>query len=214
MNRTPTQNNNQHIPYFSLIPTYVLVRPGENGGYQVCGDGREDGASVGCYLSPLHALIEAEYNALTGRQYDVAHAGWIDPQVFRTADGKGLTADLRLGWPVRDGKILLRQDGGLASFARRMVHSTNTSTPPPYFEIDQEALDYIDSLHERAGLFAWREAYRNVTKWSSRRVTDVVTRAVASMKVTEGDISRCVEAALFDPEFEQWHIVPYAVLIG
>ncbi|CAB3771502.1 hypothetical protein [Paraburkholderia humisilvae] len=158
--------------------------------------------------------LQSTHNSLIGRRFDVTHAGWIDRKAFRTADGEGLTADLRLAWPVRNGKILLRPDGGLAVLARRIVHRTNTSTPPAYFEISQEALDQIDSLHERAGLFAWREAYRNVTKWSSRRVTDVVTRAVASMKVTEGDISRCVEAALFDPEFEQWHIVPYAVLIG
>ncbi|TDY38704.1 hypothetical protein BX592_1314 [Paraburkholderia rhizosphaerae] len=213
MNPTRTPHSNPHAPYFSLIPTYVLARPGENGAYQVAGDGDENAASVGCYISPIHALIEAEYNALLGRRYDVAHAGSIDPQVFRTADGKGLTANLRLGWPVLDGRILLRENGGLAACSRRMVHRTDASSPPPCFEIDQEALDQLDEIHERAGLFAWREAHRDVTKWSSRRVNEVVTRAVASMTVTVGDISLSEEIALFDPEFEQWHIVPFADLM-
>ncbi|MFC0401514.1 hypothetical protein [Paraburkholderia rhizosphaerae] len=94
-----------------------------------------------------------------------------------------------------------------------MVHRTDASSPPPCFEIDQEALDQLDEIHERAGLFAWREAHRDVTKWSSRRVNEVVTRAVASMTVTVGDISLSEEIALFDPEFEQWHIVPFADLM-
>jgi hypothetical protein len=100
-----------------------------------------------------------------------------------------------------------------AVVTRRIVHRTHSSNPPSYFEIDQQSLDQIDDLHERAGLFAWRETYRNVATWSPRRRAEVVTRALASMKVTEGDVSLCVEAALFDAEFGQWHIVRCADLL-
>lgn len=198
--------------YFSKIPTFVLSCPGENGKLQISGDAGEDEPAVGCHVSPIHALIEMKHHALNGRHFDVQHAGWIDQKVFRTADGTGLTADLRVAWPIRNGKIVLRPDGALAVFAYRTVHRTSSSSLPSHFEIEQKALHWIDSLHERAGLFAWREAYRSVVTWSPQRRAEVVRRAMNTMSVTKGNAALCVEVALFDPEFEQWHIVPCADL--
>jgi hypothetical protein len=201
-------------PYFSNTAAYVLTRPGEDGKLLVAGDGTQEGPAVACHLSPVHALIEAGHWMLRGQQFGITHAGLIDRKVFRTADGSGLIADMRLAWPVLGGRIVLRPDGGLATFSRVMVHRTFTSGPPSFFEVDELALEQIGSLHERAGLFAWRETNRDVLTWDAGRLARMAMRAVGTMETTEGDVSQCQEAALFDPEFGQWHFVPLDGLLA
>ncbi len=78
------------------------------------------------------------------------------------------------------------------------------------FEIDAKAMGQIDRLHERAGLFAWRETYRDFARADLRDVQGALVHALESMPVALGsrDIAQCNELALFDAEFGLWHFIP------
>ena len=80
------------------------------------------------------------------------------------------------------------------------------------FEVDPIALANFAQYRELAGLFAWRETHTNLLTWSDMRLQKVVARATESMELLRArpsDYSKCAQIALFDPEFEQWHIVPF-----
>jgi hypothetical protein len=208
LNQLRNQNGDRQSTFFSNPATFVLGHQKENGEWQVVAESTRSGPVVTCYVSPIHALIQASYLSREGRQIGVKHAGLIREELFRTADRCGLAADLRLAWLVHNGKIAQDTAGNFAAFARRMSRRSYSSTPPVHFELSESCVDQIDKLYERAGLFAWRETFLNVTAWSEHRLSGVVMRAVASMELTKCDISQCMEAAIFDAEFEQWHIVP------
>lgn len=131
--------------------------------------------------------------------------------MFTNADGTALVAELRLGWQALDGKIVPESDGNSASCTRLMIHST-LYEPPPFFELDPETLGQVERLHERAGMFAWREVYRDMIKWDKVRLGWAAQRAVETMEISTANKTECTKAAVFDPEFGQWHFVPFADL--
>ena len=140
-------------------------------------------------------------------QYFVREGSSVDPGVFVNVDGSGLIAQLRLAWPAKNRKIVLAQDGNTATCARLLQHGV-TARLPARFEVDDGAMEQIDRLHERAGLFAWRETWREVPQWSFLRQKRALECALKSMETAEVSLAECQEAALFDPEFGQWHFVP------
>ncbi|MEJ0002804.1 MAG: hypothetical protein WDN30_03235 [Pararobbsia sp.] len=79
--------------------------------------------------------------------------------------------------------------------------------------MDEIILGMIDRLYERAGLFAWRETHRGVLAGAREWLTRRVMRAIGTMPTAQEDVSHCREAALFDPEFGQWHFVSLDGLI-
>jgi hypothetical protein len=195
--------------FFSDIPTFVLTEPDSGDRLQVVATRTTAGPAVSCYLSPLHAMITSVYFAGKGKDYEVCHAGSISPDVFVNADGKALIAEVRLGWPaLDDGKIVFESEGNSATCSKVMIHSTPFGLPP-VFELDPETLDQVERLHERAGMFAWRETYRDVFDWDLERMRWAVKRAVDSLKLSAADRMQCTHVALFDPEFLEWHHVPF-----
>ena len=136
--------------------------------------------------------------------YFIREASSVDPEVFVNAEGSGLIAQLRLAWPSKNRKIVLAQGRNTATCARLLRHRTSTGLPA-CFEVDDEAMEEVDRLHERAGLFAWRDTYREVPQWSFERQKLTLECALKSMETVEASLTECQEAALFDPEFGQWH---------
>ncbi|MCG5077530.1 hypothetical protein [Paraburkholderia tagetis] len=199
-----------HHPFFSEIPAFVLAGP-DGGQLQVAASRTKAGPAVSCFLSPLHAMLELMYWACRGRQYEIHHASLIDPKVFINADRTALVAELRIGWPAHDGKIVMQSGESTATCAKLMVHSAEFG-PPPFFELDAETLDQVERMHERAGMFAWRETYPDMLQWEQARLNWAVKRAVETMEIGSADKMDCTKAALFDPEFGQWHFVEFADL--
>jgi hypothetical protein len=196
------------LPFFSQIPTFVLAEPDENNKLIVAASETKAGPAVSCFLSPLHAMIEAMYWACRGKRYEVRHAGMIAPDTFVSADGTALMAQLRLAWPaLDDGKIVLELDGNTATCAKLMIHSVPFGLPP-FFELDPATLEQVDRLHERVGMYAWREVYRDMFEWENARLEWAAKRAVETMEISMADKMQCTKAALFDPEFGQWHFLP------
>jgi hypothetical protein len=196
-------------PYFSDFPLLVLARPLDGGGFDVLGDITSDGETLGCYANPITALVDAEQLARAGRSgFGYGDAGSLDRHLFRSRDGKNLVADIRVGWPVHRRKIILRPGLGFASVTKRLRQRLPVDGTCPSFEMDEDAFAWLDAIHERAGLYAWRETARAVHSWTADRVTQAACRALESIEVTVCDASLCEEVALFDPESEQWHFVP------
>ena len=130
------------------------------------------------YLSLLNAMIEAMYWVVAQRKrYEVQQAGLVPPNVFVNSDRTALVAELRLGWPALDGKIVLESDGNTAAYAALMIHSTSFGLPA-FFELDPETLGLIDQLHERAGMFAWRDTYCDMLGWDDAHMEWAVARAI------------------------------------
>lgn len=197
--------------FFSDIDAYVLAAPGKGNDLQIAASETNAGPAVSCFLSPLHAMLDVMYWAGKGKSYEVRHAGSISPQTFVNAKGTALVAQLRVGWPALDGKIVLESNGNTATCAKLMVHSMQKK-PPPIFELDPETLGQVERMHESAGMYAWREVYAGMLEWDKGRLEWALKRAVETMKISTVDKSMCTKAALFDPEFGQWHFVPFANL--
>jgi hypothetical protein len=203
-------------PFFSQIPAFVLTRPAPAGKLDVVGHETERGPAVDCYLSPVHALIEATYRMLVGESCDITPAGLVGREAFRTADGLGLVANVHLAWPARDRRIMVMPDMRLTTVSQLMCHRSTTGTPLNAFEVDEIILGRVNQLYERAGLFAWCETHRDAFTAERGRLTRTVMRAVGTMQTTQitaEDLSQCQEVALFDPEFGQWHFVPVDGLV-
>ncbi|QIN63451.1 hypothetical protein SBC1_34900 [Caballeronia sp. SBC1] len=81
---------------------------------------------------------------------------------------------------------------------------------PPRFEVDAVMLAEYSQYRELAGLYAWQETAANILSWSERRIDLLAERALGSIELTRGEPKDYKQIALYDPEFEQWHFVPYA----
>jgi hypothetical protein len=196
-------------PYFSDFPLLLLARRVDGGRFDVSGDMTSDGETLGCYVNSVTALVDATQMARAGRPgFWCSDAGTFDRHLFRSRDGKHLVADIRIGWPVRGRKIILRPGLGFASFTKRLRQRLPDDGNALSFEVNENAFTWLDAIHERAGLYAWRETARAMYSWSADRVAQVACRALEAIDVTVCDASLCDEVALFDPESEQWHFVP------
>lgn len=207
--------NTQHDavrPYFSEFPLLVLARPTDDGQFDVSGHMAVDGRTIGCYASPMTAWIDATQFAKAGRPgYRPERAGRFNRKLFYNADTQCLMVDVRTCWPVHDRRIILQPDLSLATITKPVrLHVPYGAELPASFEVDEAAFKWLDDVHERAGLYAWRETVRAVGSWEAPRVASAAQRALGTIEVTVCDASLCDELALFDPESERWHFVPAA----
>jgi hypothetical protein len=198
--------------YFSKFLLLVLARPTIDGQFDVSGDMAADGRTIGCYLNPVTAWVDATQFAKAGQSgYQLKSVGSFDRRLFYNANTRCLMADVRTCWAVHNRKIILRPDLGLVSITKPIrLPVPHGAELPASFEVDQDAFKWLDDIHERAGLFAWRETVRAVGSWEAARVASAAECALATIEVTVCDASLCDELALFDPEGGQWHFVPAA----
>jgi hypothetical protein len=200
-----THQNRESRPFFSELPAFVLTFQDKDGGTRIATEKAVCGPAILCYLSLVDALIEVLQFSRIGQHFKVMPAQLVPSEAFRDSDGRGLIADVHLGWPVVDGQILLRPGGALGGCTRMMHH---WAREPLSFEFDEIVLAEVTRLHEWAGLFAWRETLDHVRGWEPDRLGRVVAHALTSIELTRGDVTQCRQVALFDPEIEQWHFVP------
>ncbi|TAL93012.1 MAG: hypothetical protein EPN73_23145 [Paraburkholderia sp.] len=195
-------------PFFSEPPVWLLVA--ENAPERTCIplEHTADGPVIRCFLSQFDAMIEAELIARRSRmRYYAVPASEIDRALFRAPRAAGFIAYLHVGWFARSGRILLRLDGLPAGCHQPLRWSGSSAG---YFEVDRCMLAMVERLHERAGLFAWRETLREVDDWGGARWAQAQEQALRSLSglSQDGEISAANQLALFDPEAGQWHLVP------
>lgn len=191
--------------FFSELPAYVLTFRDNAVDKRIATERTAGGRAILCYLSPVDALIEVLRFSQIGQWFEVMHSEQVRHDAFLNADGHGLIADVHLGWPVIDGRLLTRPGGVLGGYTRLMHHWVHE---PLRFEFDERVLAEVARLHEWAGLYAWRETLDCVRAWHPGRLARVVARALNSIGTEKRDAAQCQQLALFDPEVERWHFVP------
>lgn len=167
------------------------------------------------YLSPFDALVDASFSSRPGTTYHVLHAAEFDPRDMVQDSGGKLFVDLHCGWAASDGRIVVRRRGSLAS----LCLSQELSVPIEQMHaidlaIDQDALDTVERLREHAGLFAYREAYVLPRHWTERERHQAVAAAIQRIPGRASVDAEINQAALYDPEAQQWHFVPIEVFFG
>lgn len=96
---------------FKRLPAWVLAFRDRNDEARIVMELTEAGCVVVCFASKVDALIAATCLRRAGRHCTVLPACTIPAQQFRDADGRGLVADVHLGWATCDGRLLIRRDG-------------------------------------------------------------------------------------------------------
>ncbi|RDS79052.1 hypothetical protein DWU98_19425 [Dyella monticola] len=165
-----------------------------------------------CHLSLIDAIIEQAHLRRLGRPYHVMSAGLVQRDAFLDAEGVGYIAHVHLGWPARDGKLLTRPNGALASY-QRTLHVRRARAPAPHtFQIDEDSVSEVNRIRERAGIFAWEETMALMVEWGPQRIARIGNSALRSLELERGDASQIQanQLALFDPDFEQWHYIPWS----
>ncbi len=152
-------------PFLCTLPAWVLTFRDKDG-YTCIGKQRtEAGLVLTCYLSPLDAAIEAAWLTRTGLPHDVMPASEVNLGMFLTGDASELVAAIHIGWPARDGHVLMHASGRPGRICRLMRQPFSMPPPAPRFDLDELTLASVGYQHEKAGLFAWRESMRDVSAW-------------------------------------------------
>lgn len=197
-------------PFFVEMPVFTLGARQADGKLETGCTKTTNGPAVACYLSLVHTLIDAHYWRGRGVPYGAGIASTIDRELFVAENRRELIAEIRLGWPVCGRRLVREMDGNTASLA--IVVRQAIVGEVKGFELAEPILEEVDLLHERAGIFAWREAYRNMASWDEQRVLASTARALNAIETTRARRSDCHEIALYDAEFEQWHFVPLSAI--
>ena len=77
------QRDSNALPFFSVVPAYVLLFKDEDGDWCVDTVRTEVGRAVTCFLSPFDAVIEAAYLTRRGQPHQVMAASQIEETVIR-----------------------------------------------------------------------------------------------------------------------------------
>jgi hypothetical protein len=169
-------------------------------------DGR---AALGYYLSPFDALIDvsrALLCAMRTQTFSVRPVDAFRPQAVEAPDGSPLIASLHVAWRARSGRVLVRPDGrpnSLLCSNEEMESGRTVLEPPP------GAVCLIEAIHERAGLFAWRETMQTYDAWDRRTLALLARQAWQRTPGEEVDdpLPDFDQCAVYDPEGQQWHFV-------
>jgi len=167
------------------------------------------GEVLPCYLTPFDALIDfsgAPLATRANRKIQVLEVAEVAPDAL-TGLGKGPVGyGVHTAWRAHAGLVLVGLDA--------VPHPFMFGLPPPQGWQDMTVLPaslarLAEVVHERAGLFAWRESARFDTCTPERLLTTMseVWERVPVTVVDEPDPD-FDQLAPFDPEAAQWHFVP------
>lgn len=196
------------VGYFFMNPvTYVVTVETESGQVEYVTEAFGDGRVLICFLSLADAHIEGMLRAKPGLRYSVMEARSLPPRFFLNSAG-GLFAMLHLAWSMVGGRMILCEDGTPRRFEGPLVKPISDHGPIT-FDVSATALSTLDRIYEQAGLFAWRETCERMrTTWNLSSLQTMARRAVRlAPAVAWPNGTGETDAALFDVEFGQWHVV-------
>lgn len=196
------------VGYFFMDPiTYVVTVEIEPGQFEYVTEALGNGRVLVCFVSLADAHIEGMLRAKPGLQYHVMEARSLPPRLFLNSEG-GLFAMLHLAWGVAEGRMILCEDGAPRRFGGPLTKPIGDHGPIT-FNVNATALGTLDRIYEQAGLFAWCDTCEWMrTTWNLSRLQTVARQAIrlASAVAWPNGMGE-TDAALFDVEFGQWHVV-------
>ncbi|WP_051377091.1 hypothetical protein [Paraburkholderia dilworthii] len=168
----------------------------------VCTYSTPDGEIVHRFVSYFDVLLRSTMNAVSHRPFRAVRADYMEPETFANCDRHGYNVYLHVGWAARNRRFVTGADGTPRAVIRRTrVNDSEPSSPV----LDADLAAEIDTLYERAGLYAWRETSAAVRRWNESLVAEAVMRALSCMETDEG--GDYDQIAMFDPESGRWHFV-------
>uniref|UniRef100_UPI003BEEC6AD hypothetical protein n=1 Tax=Burkholderia arboris TaxID=488730 RepID=UPI003BEEC6AD len=179
------------------------------------------GPAIRCFLSPFDAVLEL---LLLRRHQDqavgaVRRSNFLSRDFFYSHPFRQRPLTIHVAWLAHERRLVSHPDGYLIRVTRDQPARWRVQ---PHAEdkmmIDAGTWTILDRLHERAGLFAWRETLHGVREWlATPASTEHVTRcafaaadAIESISVPEDEAT---QLALYDPEAGCWHFVPREAIV-
>ncbi|MPV70485.1 hypothetical protein [Burkholderia sp. BE17] len=174
------------------------------------------GPAVRCFLSPFDALLEMRFmrqndpDAVNG----VVRSNLLPIGIFYSSRFRQRPLAVHLAWLAHHQRLVAHNDGQLIRVVRDQAPQWRMQPrSPERMEIDSETWAVLDRLHERAGLFAWRDTLQIVQQWFANPVAaeSTLQRTVTALDTIESivvPVGRAEQVAVFDPESGQWHFVP------
>ncbi|AOJ64627.1 hypothetical protein WJ32_18810 (plasmid) [Burkholderia ubonensis] len=196
-------------------PLFVLTTPTCEKVTSVLADPSRFGPAVRCFLSPFDALLDMVF--LQRRNPDVVAAvlrsSRLPPAIFYSSCLRQRPLTLHVAWLAHENRLVADEDGRLTRAARAQAGQwRRRRQTPDVMVIETGTLAVLDRLHERAGLFAWRDTLQIVRHWvaSPAEDTAALRRAVTALDAVEPTVvpaGAAEQLALYDPEGARWHFV-------
>lgn len=170
----------------------------------------DEQAAVRYYLSPFDAVLDIYRNAdefaKVGSSISVRPVDAFTPAVMTTPAYQSVIGCVHLAWRACSGKVLIRPDGSPVAV---LSTAPELESGNPLQELPAALARVVDEVHERAGLYAWRETARTFDRWRRYELSALAEQAWRSVQVVESDGSDpdFEQLAIYDPEFRQWHFV-------
>ncbi|MEW9580634.1 hypothetical protein [Paraburkholderia sp. DGU8] len=106
MSSSEIERRRDELPFFMSPEAYAPVLESNSGQFSIATEIADHRRAMLCFLSCIDALIETEQFARLGHTWHVKLASQIDQDLFRNSDGHGVIADVHLGWPASDRRIV------------------------------------------------------------------------------------------------------------
>ncbi|WP_157378776.1 hypothetical protein [Burkholderia ubonensis] len=196
-------------------PVFVLTTPTCEKVTSVLADSSRYGPAVRCFLSPFDALLDMLF--LQRRNPDVVDAvlrsSRLPSAIFYSSCLRQRPLTLQVAWLAHENRLVAYHDGRLVRAAREQAGQWRRRRRAPAMTVIEPAtLAVLERLHERAGLFAWRDTLQIVDRWvaSPAQEASALRRAVAALDAVEPiivPVDAAEQLALYDPEGAHWHFV-------
>ncbi|WP_423383545.1 hypothetical protein [Burkholderia sp. LMG 32019] len=196
-------------------PVFVLTTPTCEKVTSILAGSSRFGPAVRCFLSPFDALLEMLF--LQRRDPDavdaVLRSSQLPSEIFYSSWVRQRPLTLHVAWLAHENRLVAYDDGRLIRAARDQAGQwRRRRRTPDAMAIDAGTLALLDRLHERAGLFAWRDTLQIVRRWVASPATEqaALQRAVGALDAVEPIVvpaNAAEQLALYDPEGARWHFV-------
>ncbi|MBB5408625.1 hypothetical protein HDG34_002562 [Paraburkholderia sp. HC6.4b] len=167
-------------------------------------------AALRYYMTPFDALIDVSRNPAAfvepGESARVYPVDALRPGTVTTPGNQPMVACVHLAWRARSGRVLIRPDGSPDAVLSTTPELESGNT---VLELPAVLARVVDEVHERAGLYAWRETARTFDTWRGYELRALAEQAWQSVPVMDSDGPEpdFDQFAVYDPEARQWHFV-------
>lgn len=202
-------------------PVFVLTSSTPMDVSSVLADRSRFGPAVRCFLSPFDALLDMVF--LQRKDSDTVEAvlqsSRLPAGIFYSGRFRQRPLTVHVAWLAHENRLVAHYGGHLIRAARDQAARWRLSPRyRPVMAIETETWAVIDRLHERAGLFAWRDTLQIARRWLASPAVEEgsLRRAVAALDAADPIVvpaGTAQQLALYDPEAGCWHSVPRGVIV-
>lgn len=195
---------------------FVLTTPTPVDISSVLADRSRFGPAIRCFLSPFDALLEMVF--LRRQNSDAVEAvlqsSRVPAGIFFSNRFRQRPLTVHVAWLAHENRLVVQQNGRPIRTARDQAAQWRIGPRrDAEMAIEAETWAVLDRLHERAGLFAWRETLQTTRRWLASPAVEesALRRAITALEAVDLIVlpaGKAGQFALYDPEAGCWHFVP------